>query len=333
VIIQYPGGKSGHYSIPAGVINIGDSAFSGCESLTSIEIPYSVTIISYFAFQKCSGLSGVEIPDSVARLGDNAFDKCTGITEVIIGEGVLYLGEAAFSECVNLSKVYLNSGQYSMVFEDTFSNVAPGAVVYASPTSANIPPEGMLWNGMTVKYSDISQWAADDVGRAAGLNLVPDKFNRNFTRRTTRAEFCALAVRVYETFNGAIITERKTFDDTKDVYVEKAATVGIVSGVGDNMFYPDARLTREEAAAMLSRLAAAIGKPLSENVASFADNAKISKWAIEHVGQVQAAGIMTGNSDNAFDPKGAYTREQSIVTILRLYEYMSIVVDAPASDD
>jgi len=101
--------------------------------------------------------------------------------------------------------------------------------------------------------------------------------------------------------------------------VEKAAFIGVVNGVGDNKFDPDAQLTREQAATMLSRLADAVGKPLPKQAAAFKDNGDISDWALESVGQMQAAGIMNGVGDNIFAPQDPYTREQSIVTILRLY--------------
>ena len=108
--------------------------------------------------------------------------------------------------------------------------------------------------------------------------------------------------------------------DGTDTNVEKAAAIGVVSGVGDNQFAPDAKLTREQAATMLARLAEAIGKPLVAQAPSFADNAAISSWATGAVGQVQAAGIMSGVGDNKFSPAADYTRKQSILTIMRLFD-------------
>ena len=43
--------------IPDGVINIGDKAFYGCKSLTSINIPNSVTNIGNDAFWRCESLT------------------------------------------------------------------------------------------------------------------------------------------------------------------------------------------------------------------------------------------------------------------------------------
>ena len=134
-------------------------------------------------------------------------------------------------------------------------------------------------------------------------------------------EFAALVVTLYETVAGREIAIDRSiaFSDTTDINVHKAATIGVVMGVGNNRFDPNAQLTREQAAVMLVRLAAAIGQPFPPSVPTFTDNAQVSSWAVEAVGQMQASGIMGGVGNNMFDPLGAYTREQSIVTILRLF--------------
>jgi len=168
-----------------------------------------------------------------------------------------------------------------------------------------------------------SSWAVGQLNTAIAAGFVPQSLQSRYTQPITRAEFCALAVTLYEKFTGNEMTGRKAFDDTNDVNVEKMAAVGIVDGIGDNRFDPDGVLNREQAATMLSRLANALGKPLSDHAAAFADNNSISSWAIQGAGQVQVEGIMTGVSDNAFAPKSPYTREQSITTMMRLWSRMS----------
>ncbi|MCL1835866.1 MAG: S-layer homology domain-containing protein, partial [Oscillospiraceae bacterium] len=136
---------------------------------------------------------------------------------------------------------------------------------------------------------------------------------------------------LFEGHTGAGITAHMSFTDTSDVNVGKMAGLGVVNGVGDNRFSPDSPLTREQAATMLARLAEVIGNPLEKIPATYADNSDISSWAIEQVGQVQAVGIMGGVGSNTFAPKGPYTREQSIVTMLRLWEIVH-TSDTPSND-
>ena len=68
--------------IPNSVTSIGDSAFSGCDGLTSITIPDSVTSIGWNAFKGCTGLTGITIPDGVTSIDYGAFEDCTGLKDV-----------------------------------------------------------------------------------------------------------------------------------------------------------------------------------------------------------------------------------------------------------
>ena len=165
-----------------------------------------------------------------------------------------------------------------------------------------------------------SSWAIDQVAEAVRLYLVPSNLQNSYTQAATRAEFCALAVELYEEVTGETITERAEFTDTTDINVQKMAGVGVINGVGNGQFNPSGQLTREQAATILVRLADAMGQPLPEGTASFADNASIASWALEAVGRAQAGGLMGGIGNNQFSPQGAYTVEQSIMTAFRLYE-------------
>jgi len=91
-----------------------------------------------------------------------------------------------------------------------------------------------------------SSWAADHVNAAIEAKLVPQALQTNYTQAITRAEYCSIAVTLYETVTEKEIADRKAFDDTNDINVEKAAAIGLVSGIGNNMFAPDDKLTREQ---------------------------------------------------------------------------------------
>ncbi len=175
--------------------------------------------------------------------------------------------------------------------------------------------------GSAIPNDKPSAWAADFVKRANDLKLVPNELNSKYTQPITRAEYCALAAVLYEKLKGEI-TERKTFTDTVDVNVQKMGALKVVNGVGNDRFNPDSKLNREQSAVVLANLANALGKPLDKKPASFADKDIISSWALESVGQVQGASVMGGVGNNTFNPGGDYTREQSIITMLRLYDLM-----------
>jgi len=168
-----------------------------------------------------------------------------------------------------------------------------------------------------------SSWAVEHIDAARAANIVPWSLPPQYPQPITRAEFASLAVLLYEIITGEQIVGRVTFIDTSYIHVRKAAYIGIVTGVGDNRFEPQTHITREQAAVMLARLVDVIGQPLPSAAPTFADNAQISAWAFDAVGQIQAAGIMGGVGDNVFSPQGTFTREQSIITILRLFEMLS----------
>ena len=181
----------------------------------------------------------------------------------------------------------------------------PMALAAANPWSENDAP---------------TQWAQSYVREAYNQNLVPSNLMGRFGQPITRAEFTALGVALYQSTTGREITGRVTFADTNDVNVQMMAYLGVVRGVGDNRFNPDGLITRQESAAMLSRLISVTGTALPTISPTFADNDAISNWAMGYVGQVRVLGIMGGVGGNRFDPAGRYTIEQSIVTMLRVFQ-------------
>lgn len=126
-----------------------------------------------------------------------------------------------------------------------------------------------------------SDWAVPYISTAISHNLIPENLQSGYTAPITRAEFCALAVAVYEVKLGSEISERVMFTDTSDLNVEKAAGIGAVSGKSDGIFDPDAEITRQEAAVILTQLASATGNTLPEAVPFFLT------IQISHCGQVK----------------------------------------------
>ncbi len=86
-----------------GGASIGDSAFSGCSSLTSITIPESLTSIGDSAFRGCSSLTRITIPESVTSIGGSAFEGCSRLTSITILGSVTSIG--AFRGCSSLTSI------------------------------------------------------------------------------------------------------------------------------------------------------------------------------------------------------------------------------------
>lgn len=158
-----------------------------------------------------------------------------------------------------------------------------------------------------------------EVTSAIEVGIVPTDLQSNYQDYITREQFCSVIVSIYESFNGEI-TERYTFNDTSNEDVEKAAAIGVVTGIGNGNFNPYGLLTREQSAVMLYKLANELGEDLDLVNPTFNDNDLISLWAYSSVGAIQKAEIMKGVGDNNFSPTGTLTVEQSILIAYRLFE-------------
>jgi hypothetical protein len=81
VLVCYPSGKAGSYTIPDGVTSIGESAFAFCPLLSSVTLPASVTLIGYEAFMNSGELTGIffkgNAPGNVAWNAFQGADKAT----------------------------------------------------------------------------------------------------------------------------------------------------------------------------------------------------------------------------------------------------------------
>lgn len=165
----------------------------------------------------------------------------------------------------------------------------------------------------------VSDWAQAGVTEAVNAGIVPDGLPGDYTKSITRAEFCNLAVKLYETKTGAEITGRAEFPDTSDVNVQKVAYLGVVFGYDNGNFGPNDTLTREQAAAILSRLAGKLNISMSSAKMPFTDVSATS-WARADIAKIYGIGVMMGTGNTTFSPSESYTIEQSILTVLRLYK-------------
>jgi len=205
----------------------------------------------------------------------------------------------------------------------TSNNLNIGRISRHSVIIIFVVPDTASPSGGSPNLDTASAWAHEGINSAVAAGLVPAHIQNHYSNRITRGDFTALAVSLYETVTGREITGRVQFNDTDCINIQKAAYIGIVTGTGHGNFSPNMAFNREQASLILTRLMTALGHPLPPAEPTFADNSTIASWSIESVGKVQAAGIMGGVGNNTFNPHGLFTREQSIVTILRIFDMVS----------
>ena len=101
-------------SLPERVTSIGNSAFSGCRSLTSISLPERVTSIGSSAFNNCYSLTSISLPEGVTSIGNSAFYNCYSLTSISLPERVTSIGSSAFNNCYSLTSISLPEGVTSI---------------------------------------------------------------------------------------------------------------------------------------------------------------------------------------------------------------------------
>lgn len=206
------------------------------------------------------------------------------------------------------------------------------------------PSEYTVQLALSQRWERASAWAEPELAKAAELGLIPAVLaGQDLTAPVTRAEFAAVAVRVYEALTGetAVAAPVNPFTDTADPEVLKAYHTELAVGVSATEFAPDALLNREQAATILTRVfkkvhfaewtwAADAEFALAfEQPAQFTDDEFISPWARESVYFMAANGIITGTGGGAFEPRAVTpeqhaigyanaTREQALLLAVRL---------------
>lgn len=155
-IVCYPSRKGGDYVIPGDITTVRGGAFGMCKDLKSVTIPEGVKEIGDFAFTGCNSLTDINVaknndfytsvngvlfnkdkskliacpggltgtytvPDYVMEIGTGAFTKCSGLTSVIMPERLIDIGEEAFNDCTGLTTVRIPNG-VGRIANYTFAN-------------------------------------------------------------------------------------------------------------------------------------------------------------------------------------------------------------------
>lgn len=154
-------------------------------------------------------------------------------------------------------------------------------------------------------------WAAAPVAQLKEAGVVNGSGDGNFAPEAdiTRAEFTKMVVGVMglEVAAAEVAFEDCTAADWFTPYVAAAVEAGLVNGVSETEFAPNATITREQAFAIIGR---AIDAEATTAVA-FEDAADIDEYAAPYVALLVELGIVGGYDDNTIRPDANITRAEA----------------------
>lgn len=283
----------------------------------SADVSYGGTTYPVTYQAENSWEQGEWVADSVLDKAVSSFDCHQTVTVTApVGYDGLVLAvmnkTSALSEELDPSKTYYADGENVV----TYFRFGPKAVpdTPAEPGANPAAPSG----------AQTSKWAEAQVNAAIAKGLVPEGgLGDDYRVSITRAQFAATAVKLYEVMSGEKISPaaNNLFTDTSDPDVLRAAAAGFVNGVTDTTFAPDALVTREQAATLLSRVYTKLGGEIPQvSNTSFADDTSVSGYAKSAVAFMADKDIVSGVGDNQFNAKGSASIEQALIIALRMLD-------------
>ena len=219
----YNNGK-GVITFDGDVTTIGERAFIGCDSLTSVTIPDSVTTIGNDAFYWSDNLTSVNIGDSVTTIGASAFYSCYSLKSVTIPDSVTSIGEYAFYNCSSLT---------SVTIPDSVTTIAYSAFgACDSLTSVTVPDS----------VTEIGEWA---FGGCPSLTEFKGKFAEDNGRILVvdgvLIAFARAGISEYTIPNGVTTIVFGAFDNNNSL--TSITIPDSVSTIGDSAFAYSKSLT------------------------------------------------------------------------------------------
>ena len=178
-----------------------------------------------------------------------------------------------------------------------------------------------------VNFDDVSEdaWYYDAVTFCAAREITTGTGDNLFSpdATLTRGQFIVMLMRAY-----GIGTEEDAadnFDDAGDTYytdcLAAAKSLGITTGIGDNLFAPEAEITRQDMFTLLYCALEVLEElPEPEGTATlseFDDADEISDYAETAMANLVEAGVISG-SDGMLDPQDSSTRAQMVQVLYNL---------------
>ena len=194
-LIQYPGGKEGSYSVPAGVNQISSWAFGYCYRLSSVTLPADVQSIDSFAFFNCSELESVQLPEELLRIPDSCFAYCYSLAEINIPDSVTSIEGRAFQSCSSLTNVVLPS--------------SVSGVGYDAFACENLESVTVLNRGCNIVFESWTLGNPEYTTIRGGANSTAQAYAEEYGYRFEAIDLCAYGSHNYE------ITDQLPHTDTE----------------------------------------------------------------------------------------------------------------------
>ena len=170
------------------------------------------------------------------------------------------------------------------------------------------------------KYRDIISypWAYNAIATLEEKGIINEEAPNWYGPKTniTRGDYAMFLVRTLGLTDGAgenFVDVAPTAEYAKELAIGRAA--GILQGVGDNKFNPEAQITRQDMMTMTSRAMKLAG---AADLAAFSDSGMIADYASSHVAAMVAEGLIKGNADGTINPLGNTTRAEAAVIMQRI---------------
>lgn len=172
------------------------------------------------------------------------------------------------------------------------------------------------------KFADVADdfWAAKDIYTLKDAGIIGGKSATEFDPEgdVTRAEFAKMVVGLfgYKATSDAVNFEDCKAEDWFTPYVAAGVEAGVIKGVSDTEFAPNATITREDACTILGR---ALNKVAQSNELKFTDADKVAEYAAPYVALLSELGYVNGYEDGSFAPTNNITRAEAAKIIAGIY--------------
>ncbi len=186
-----------------------------------------------------------------------------------------------------------------------------GSTAYAAQNEAREPD---MW-----VFNETSNQILNDAIKAQ----IIQSGDYDLNQAVNREQFCEFAYNMVNSVKELPVAKlaRNPFDDVSNYKINALAFVKIINGKGDYIFAPQDKITREEAAVILCRMAEymEIEFPSVKIDMSYSDNELISDWAISDVYKLKVLDIMQNKNDGLFNPQADYTVGETLSSLVKLY--------------